>query len=207
MAVLLNAAPFTLLAHGEQQVSSVLAGALNAITPLTTLVFAGFAYTRRFFSGRDGSVAALSAVQIGCATAELGVVTPWLAGAPSWPGLPAAGSLLLLGTLGTGYAYILNLRVIRAAGASVAATVTYLTPVWSTALGAVLLEEPVGWHTVGGAGLVVAGILATGSSGSPVRRLVWSVRSRLKRDDRCQPPVAASTETAPTAPAPTARGG
>jgi drug/metabolite transporter (DMT)-like permease len=42
----------------------------------------------------------------------------------------------------------------------VAAMVTYATPVWSTAIGALLLAEPVGWHTLLGALLVVAGILA-----------------------------------------------
>ncbi|WP_064745452.1 DMT family transporter [Pseudonocardia acaciae] len=233
VAALLNAVPFALLAHGELLVSSVLAGALNATTPLATLVFAvllvpserlskrrvfgllvglggvlvllgvgpgqtagqgagegalaclaatlcygaGFAYTRRFFSGRGGSAVALSAAQIGTATVELALVTPWLAGPPSWPGATAAVALTLLGAVGTGYAYILNLRVIRAAGAAVAATVTYLTPVWSTALGALLLAEPVGWHTVAGAALVIAGILVAtrrlpgaGTSAAPGRR-------------------------------------
>lgn len=214
VAALLNAVPFALLAHGERLVSSVLAGALNAATPLATMVFAallvpaerltarrvvglavgflgvlvllgggwwsggagsgagglaclgatvcygaGFAYSRRFFAGLDGSVAALSAAQIGCATAELALVTPWLAGPPRWPGQAAAAALLVLGAVGTGYAYILNLRLIRSAGAAVAATVTYLIPVWSTAWGALLLAEPVGWHTLVGAASVVGGIV------------------------------------------------
>jgi len=38
LAVLLNAAPFTLFAVGEQTVSSVLAGIINAATPLATLL-------------------------------------------------------------------------------------------------------------------------------------------------------------------------
>ncbi|MGQ7353220.1 EamA family transporter, partial [Quadrisphaera oryzae] len=38
LALLLNAAPFTLFAIGQQSVSSVLAGIINAITPLATLV-------------------------------------------------------------------------------------------------------------------------------------------------------------------------
>jgi drug/metabolite transporter (DMT)-like permease len=215
VAVLLNAAPFALFAYGEQHVSSVLAGMVNATTPLTTLVFvlalvpqeratasrllglllgflgvlfvlgvwhgvaggtlvgglaclgatacygAGFAYTRRFFSGRRDSVVALSTAQIGSATVELALVTPLISGPPTWPGLPAAAALLLLGALGTGYAYILNLHIIRAAGPTIAATVTYVIPLWSTALGALLLDEPVGWNTLIGGILVVAGVLAT----------------------------------------------
>jgi drug/metabolite transporter (DMT)-like permease len=221
VATLLNAVPFTLMAFGEQLVSSVQAGVFNAVTPLATLLFglvllpterltgrrlvglalgllgvlcllgvwqglgdgagggtgggltgglaclgaavcygAGFSYTRRWYASRDGSAAALSALQIGCATVELLLVAPLLAGPPSWPGPGAAAALVTLGAVGTGWAYILNLGVIRVAGSSVAAMVTYATPVWSTAIGALLLAEPVGWHTLLGALLVVVGILA-----------------------------------------------
>lgn len=213
VGALLNAVPFTLMAFGEQQVSSVQAGVINAVTPLATLLFglvllpaerltgrrgvglvlgllgvlcllavwrglsggsvggdlaclaatlcygAGFSYTRRWYAARHPSAAALSALQIGCATVELALVAPWLAGPPSWPGPGAASALVVLGAVGTGWAYIVNLRVIRVAGSSVAAMVTYATPVWSTAIGALLLGEPLGWHTVLGAVLVLAGLL------------------------------------------------
>jgi drug/metabolite transporter (DMT)-like permease len=43
--------------------------------------------------------------------------------------------------------------------------VTYVVPVWSTAIGALLLAEPVGWYTVVGALLVVAGVLSSGPPG------------------------------------------
>ncbi|MEV0624914.1 DMT family transporter [Nonomuraea wenchangensis] len=126
---------------------------------------AGFAYTRRFYSGREGSAAALSAVQIVCATAELAVVLPFAGGGPSWPGVPAASALVLLGAVGTGLAYILNLRVIRSAGSTIASTVTYVTPLWSTLLGTALLAEPLGWNTVAGGVLVVAGVLLSRTGG------------------------------------------
>ncbi|MBB5130872.1 drug/metabolite transporter (DMT)-like permease [Thermocatellispora tengchongensis] len=121
---------------------------------------AGFAYTRRFFSGRSESAAALSALQIGCATLELAVVLPF-AGAPHWPGPYAAAALVALGALGTGLAYILNLGVIRAAGPTVASTVTYVTPLWSTVIGSALLAEPLGWRTVAGGLLVAGGVVLT----------------------------------------------
>jgi drug/metabolite transporter (DMT)-like permease len=95
----------------------------------------------RFFAGRSGSAAALSAAQLLCASAELGVVAPALAGLPTWPAGPAVVALLALGALGTGWAYVLNLGVVRAAGPTVASTVTYVIPVWSTLIGAVLLAE------------------------------------------------------------------
>jgi len=213
VALLLNSVPFTLLAFGESKVDSVLAGVLNATTPLTTLAFAllvvpgekvtrtrlaglllgfagvlvllgvwrgldgdllagglaclaattcygaGFAYTRRFFSGGPHRASALSAVQITCATVQLGLVAPVISGPPAWPGAHAFLALLVLGAAGTGYAYVLNLDLIREAGATVAATVTYVTPLWSTALGALLLAEPVGWNTFAGGAVVIGGIL------------------------------------------------
>lgn len=215
VAVLANTVPFVLLAYGEQHVDSVLAGLLNATTPLMTLLFvvllvpderitprrvaglllgfagvlcvlgvwrglaggtvtgtlaclgstagygATFAYMQRFFAGRGGSAAALSAAQLVCASVQLAVVAPVLAGLPAWPGPGAAVALLALGALGTGVAYVLNLGVVRAAGPTVASTVTYVIPVWSTAIGALLLAEPVGWNTVVGGVLVVAGVVVT----------------------------------------------
>jgi drug/metabolite transporter (DMT)-like permease len=212
-AVLLNTVPFTLLSYGETQVSSVLAGVLNATTPLAALVFglllipderstprrvfgllvgfcgvlvvlgvwrgvdgnllagslaclgatacygAGFAYTRRFISGLRVSASALSAMQVTCATVQLALVALWSGAGPNWPGVDAAICLLGLGVVGTGIAYIMNLTVIRAAGSTIAATVTYVMPLWSTVLGAVLLAEPLGWNTVVGGAMVIAGVL------------------------------------------------
>lgn len=142
----------------------------------TTCYGAGFAYTRRFFSHRAESAAALSAAQLSCATLHLALVTPWLAGPPAWPGTGAAGALLALGALGTGVAYILNLTVIRAAGATIASTVTYLTPVWSTVLGSVLLEEPFGASTLVGASLVLVGVFVATRRRAPAAEPVGSAR-------------------------------
>ncbi|QFZ18965.1 DMT family transporter [Saccharothrix syringae] len=154
-----------------------LVGALSCLAA-TTCYGAGFAYTRRFFSGRPGSAAALSAVQVGCATAELAAVAAVVGPAPTRPGWAAAGALLVLGAFGTGFAYVLNLEVVRRAGATVASTVTYITPLWSTAIGAVLLGEPVGWHTAAGAALVVAGVLVTRRRASPRSRAPRATASR-----------------------------
>ncbi|WP_245886229.1 DMT family transporter [Umezawaea tangerina] len=215
VAVLLNTVPFTLLAFGESKVDSVLAGVLNATTPLTTLAFtllvvpgervtrtrlaglllgfagvlvllgvwrgldgdvlvgglaclaattcygAGFAYTRRFFSGGPHRASALSALQMTCATVQLGLAAPVLSGTLAWPGAHAVLALVVLGAVGTGYAYVINLDLIREAGPTLAASVTYVTPLWSTALGAVLLGEPVGWHTFLGGAVVIGGIVLT----------------------------------------------
>ncbi|HEY4008174.1 MAG TPA: EamA family transporter, partial [Pseudonocardia sp.] len=59
------------------------------------------------------------------------------------------------------------------------ATVTYLTPVFSTLLGAVLLAEPVGASTLAGGLLVVAGVLlARARPARPVERPTASASDR-----------------------------
>ena len=49
--------------------------------------------------------------------------------------------MLILGGVGTGFAYIWNYKIVRAAGSVVASTVTYVTPVIATMLGIWLLGE------------------------------------------------------------------
>ncbi len=148
----------------------VLAGSL-ACLGATACYGAGFAYTRRFFSGGSHSASALSAVQITCATAQLVVAAPILSGVPSWPGVNAVLALVVLGAAGTGLAYVLNLDLIREAGPTVASTVTYVTPLWSTALGVLLLSEPAGWNTVVGGVIVVAGVVLARKPGTrPIKQ-------------------------------------
>ncbi|AHI00001.1 hypothetical protein KALB_6641 [Kutzneria albida DSM 43870] len=144
--------------------SGVLDGTLACLGS-TACYGAGFAYTKRFFSGRPESASVLSAMQITSATVQLGLIAPVTAGAPSWPGLPAMTGLLVLGAVSTGVAYVVNFRVIRVAGSTVASTVTYLTPVWSTAFGWLLLGEPLSWNTLAGAVLVVGGVVLTRGPG------------------------------------------
>lgn len=131
---------------------------------------AAFAYSRRFLTGRRESATALATVQVTCGTLQLALVTPFTAGAPMWPGFGAAAALLVMGAIGTGVAYQLNFIVIRAAGSTVASTVTYITPLFSTALGAVFLAEPVGTNTIAGAGLIILGVVLSRSGPAPRQR-------------------------------------
>lgn len=57
----------------------------------------------------------------------------------------------------TGLAYVINFELIARDGPTVASTVTYLFPVVSVLLGAVVLDERVGWNVLLGA-LVVGAI-------------------------------------------------
>ena len=67
-------------------------------------------------------------------------------------------SILALGVLGTGIAYILNYRLIVDEGATSASTVTYLLPIVALTLGIVVLGEPIAWTLFAGTLLILLGI-------------------------------------------------
>jgi drug/metabolite transporter (DMT)-like permease len=104
---------------------------------------------------------ALSAGQLLTATVELAVLAPLIAGAPPSPAalpLKVIGSLVALGALGTGLAFVLNFHVVRAAGVTTASTVTYVTPVIAAAAGILLLGERISWNQPVGGCIVLAGV-------------------------------------------------
>jgi drug/metabolite transporter (DMT)-like permease len=87
---------------------------------------------------------------------------------------------MALGVLGTGLGYVLNIAVIRRAGPTVASTVTYVVPLWSTVLGSLVLAERVGWNVVAGGLLIIAGV-AVSRDGRPNRdKQSDAVRRRLR---------------------------
>ena len=62
-----------------------------------------------------------------------------------------------MGFLGTGIAYIWNFTNVALAGASLASTVTYITPLVAVALGFLLLGEPLSWNEPFGGLIVLVG--------------------------------------------------
>ena len=105
-------------------------------------------YQRRFLSAPGGSGLGIPAGQLVTGSAILLVAAPLLAGSPPAPaGLSMAvvASVLALGALGTGLAFILNFRVIRYAGASTSASVTYLLPVVATVVGVAVSQGALRW--------------------------------------------------------------
>ena len=195
VALFLNAAPGYLFAVGETHVSSVMAGLLNATTPLMTVlvisvgfreqrinanqgigVVIGFfgiilvtgaltglsanswhgviellcatfcygismPYSRRYVSGLNYSSRSLAATQVTCSALLLApfALPHGITHAP-WNEKSIWG-MLILGAVGTGFAYIWNFSNVRLAGSVIASTVTYITPVVATILGIWLLKE------------------------------------------------------------------
>jgi len=126
----------------------------------------GFPYTRRFLTGTGSSSLSLAAGQLLCGSALLAIITPALTSAPArWPA-SAVLSIVLLGALGTGLAYLLNYGIIASAGATIATTVGYLMPLVSILAGITLLGERLTWNEPVGAAVIVAGAALTQAPGA-----------------------------------------
>ncbi|HET6213971.1 MAG TPA: DMT family transporter, partial [Micromonosporaceae bacterium] len=135
----------------------------------------GFAipYLRRFVAGRPESGVSISAAQLVVATVQLGLVTPLVAGAPPAPSslsLDVVASVVALGALGTGLAFVINLRNIEMIGATAASTVTYVIPVFATLIGVVGLGEQMSWYQPVGALVVLVGVAVSQGAFTVLKR-------------------------------------
>jgi drug/metabolite transporter (DMT)-like permease len=117
-----------------------------------------FVYTRRFITGRGHPPLSLAAGQLGAATVLLWLAAPIVARQPMDLDLVVVASVLTLGAVGTGLAYLLYYRLITDVGATTASMVTYLIPIVAVVLGVVVLGEPVGWNLFAGAAVVILGV-------------------------------------------------
>jgi drug/metabolite transporter (DMT)-like permease len=144
--------------HSASSVAS--AGGLECLAASISYAIS-YVYMDRFLARRGMSPVTLSACQLLVAAAVLAAALP-LSGAGA-PQVSAAslGSLVVLGVLGTGVAYVLNYQIITSEGATVAATVTYLLPVVAIVLGVVVLGETVTITVLGGIALVLGGVALT----------------------------------------------
>ncbi len=120
-----------------------------------------YVYMGRYLSGRGITPLMLSASQLAAATVILTVAMP-IGGRqhPIWRA-DAVLSLIVLGIIGTGLAYVLNYRIIEDEGAAIASTVTYLLPVVAIVLGWLILRESISAATIVGVALVLGGVALT----------------------------------------------
>jgi drug/metabolite transporter (DMT)-like permease len=134
-------------------------GGALAVVAASSLYAIGGLYAGRRFAGLPSPLVALGtlvwatlfALPIGAAQAT----------APGWEGLL---SVLYLGVVCTGAAYLLYFGLIAGAGASRAVLVTYLVPSLALVYGAVFLDEAVRALSIAGLALVLAGVaLGTGT--------------------------------------------
>ncbi|WP_067225834.1 DMT family transporter [Streptomyces sp. NBRC 109706] len=133
---------------------------------LLILVAAGsyavaFAYLGRHLVGRGIPTIVLSAAQLIAATGWSLFALPVGGLTLPRPGGTALLALVVLGIFATGLTFHLTYRIIADEGAVNAATVGYLLPPVSVALGALVLDERPGVRVLVGMGAVLVGVALT----------------------------------------------
>jgi len=150
--VVLLAAPWH---EGARAVS--LAGVLAALGAATC--YAGsYVYARRLLTNRGTEPLVLSAAQLTAGALLIGAATPWIGRQPVTLTSTVALSVIALGVLSTGIAYVLNYRLIQDEGPTAASMTNYLAPVVAVVLGVVFVDERLSWNLVIGTALVLLGV-------------------------------------------------
>lgn len=127
----------------------------------------------RFLTGRGIPPLMLAASQLGAATVLLGLTLPFTGlESPTWR-FDAVASLLVLGALGTGAAYVLNYRIIDDEGPTAASVVTYLLPIVAVILGWLLLHEAITATIAVGIVLILVGVTLSRKPRAENNRRSW----------------------------------
>jgi drug/metabolite transporter (DMT)-like permease len=147
---------------------ALLVGAVPSGSVLGALavVATGFCYAASsLVSGRSLRAVPATTIALGTTTIASIVVLPFgIAQAPSsMPSWKVIGSVVALGVVGLGVAYVLYFGLITGAGASRAILVTYLVPPMALFYGATILDESVSGSDLAGLALILLGVsLGTG---------------------------------------------
>lgn len=115
-------------------------------------------YLRRFVSPRQLGAVPVATAQVGIGALVMVCLSPAIANQPITLQPNVIASILLLGIVGTGLAYIWSTNIVARWGATNASTVTYWAPVVGVALGATVLGESLSWFQPVGALVVILGI-------------------------------------------------
>ena len=132
---------------------------------------AGAVYARRNVRGLPPMVPATFQVTFAfvvSAVVALVLEHPW----DARPSTLAIGSIVWLGLLGSGFAYMAFFRLLAHWGAVRTTLVAYVIPVVGIALGWIVLHEPVDGRLLIGTGLVIAGVALVNSRYG--RRLIFA---------------------------------
>jgi drug/metabolite transporter (DMT)-like permease len=132
--------------------------ALAVVLAALSYSVAGIFASRRLRETEPLVVAAGSMVAATIVMAPFGLATL----PASVPGWKETASVVILGVVGTGLAYVLYFLLLQQAGASRAILVTYLVPPVAVAYGAVLLGEPLQSAAVVGLVLILCGVALAG---------------------------------------------
>lgn len=149
-----------------------LAGQMACILAVLFLGFA-FAYTKRAITPMGLDPIGVAAAQTLVTTVFTLMMMPFTGFGAVELSLPIVLSMLAVGVLSTGFAYIWNFRVIADWGAASASMVTYLVTVVSVTVGLIVLGEVLTLSQLLGAAVVLVGVgLGITASGGGSRAIL-----------------------------------
>ena len=150
--VVLLAAPWH---DGSRAVS--LAGVLAALG--AAACYAGsYVYARLLLTNRGMEPLVLAAAQLTLGTVLLSAAVPWIGRQPITLSSSVVLSVVALGVLSTGIAYVLNYRLIQDEGPTAASMTNYLTPVVAVLLGIAFVDERLTWNLIIGTAMILVGL-------------------------------------------------
>jgi drug/metabolite transporter (DMT)-like permease len=146
--------------------------AIGALVLAVTCYGFGTPFTRKYISTM--SIGSESAVFVQVSTSALTMLPLYLLTGPVFIGeltpIPVI-SMLTLGFIGTGFAYVAYYDIIHKVGSAIASSVTYITPLVGVLLGALLLNETITWNQpVGGLVILLGAAIAQGRFNGLVRK-------------------------------------
>lgn len=178
-----------LLGPWQAEGSSTLAGQLACVGAAVSYAVC-FVYIRRFLAPRKLPAMTVACGQLGWAAllslAGLAVVAPDFSAVSAQPLL----ALLALGAVSTGFAYVLLNRLILDEGATPAAVVNYIVPLFAVLFGVGLLGEALHWNMLAGGAVVILGLAVADGR---IRKLLGKWRSGKGQPAPADPPVPAAT--------------
>jgi drug/metabolite transporter (DMT)-like permease len=150
--VVLLAAPWH---DGSRAVS--LAGVLAALG--AAACYAGsYVYARLLLTNRGMEPLVLAAAQLSIGAVLLSAAVPWVGRQPMTLSSGVVLSVVALGVLSTGIAYVLNYRLIQDEGPTAASMTNYLTPVVAVLLGIAFVDERLTWNLIIGTAMILVGL-------------------------------------------------
>lgn len=138
--------------------------AIGALILAVTCYGFGTPFTRKYISTMP--ISSTNAVLVQVLTSAITLLPFYLLGGPLVVGdftWLSVGSLVVLGLVGTGLAYVAYYDLLDKVGSAIASSVTYITPLVGVALGALVLGETIAWNQpVGGVIVLLGAAIAQG---------------------------------------------
>jgi drug/metabolite transporter (DMT)-like permease len=117
-----------------------------------------YVYARLLLTNRGMEPLVLAAAQLTLGAMLLGTAVPWIGRQPITLSSSVLLSVVALGVLSTGLAYVLNYRLIQDEGPTAASMTNYLTPVVAVLLGIAFVDERLTWNLSIGTAMILAGL-------------------------------------------------